>query len=58
MNNVKSIANPKAREIAAAEFMIRMFEKYGHLVTNAVELKVDPEVKAEEISYHEEWEER
>lgn len=53
---VKSVTNPYAREYMAAEFLLKMIEKYGQNIDISADLNPLP-ITLEEKSSEEEWEE-
>lgn len=56
-NTVASVTNPYAREYMAAEFLLKMIEKYGKNIDISSDLNPQPSA-SEEKSSEEEWEER
>lgn len=56
-NTVASVTNPYAREYMAAEFLLKMIEKYGRNIDISADLNPQPSA-SEEKSSEEEWEER
>jgi hypothetical protein len=53
---VKSVTNPYAREYMAAEFLLKMIEKYGQNIDISADLNPQPTTPEEEPS-EVEWEE-
>ena len=53
---VKSVTNPYAREYMAAEFLLKMIEKYGQNIDISADLNPLPTAPEEETS-EVEWEE-
>ena len=54
---VASVTNPYAREYMAAEFLLKMIEKYGQNIDISANLNPPPSA-SEEKSSEEGWEER
>jgi hypothetical protein len=47
---VKSVTNPYAREYMAAEFLLKMIEKYGHSIDISADLTSQPTTPEEKSS--------
>ena len=56
-NTVASVTNPYAREYMAAEFLLKMIEKYGRNIDISTDLNLQSPTSEEEPS-EEAWEER